>query len=377
MDHQALDNIIYHIISGQGDPSKSFSSVCPMKTLLDLLETIQTILSEEPTVLSLQSNIHVVGDVHGNINDLIRIFEMTGYPPITKYLFLGDYVDRGENSLEVIALLFALKAKYPKHVYMIRGNHEIERISSIYGFYDEISKKYTTRLYGEMTNTFYYLPICAVIQDTIFCVHGGIGPNTKDLSEIKELPKPEDIGSDGAFVDMLWSDPRNMPDSPLDFVPSKRGSGYYFSEKAVDQFLAKNKLSYMIRSHELCLDGYSCTFHNDKCITIFSNTNYCSRRNSAAIAYVDTDCRTEIITLPYLNEKQISKRVPTLPHWLIDSYPMSHSGSQPELVETGETSKYDNYIGRSMLGSVSPIDDSQQTLRERETFSLYKMLLYS
>ena len=96
-------------------------------------------------------------------------------------------------------------------------------------------------------------------------------------------------------------------------------------------------------------------------------------KKDAAVA----DCRTEIITLPYLNEKQISKRVPTLPHWLIDSYPMSHSGSQPELVETGETSKYDNYIGRSMLGSVSPIDDSQQTLRERETFSLYKMLLYS
>lgn len=320
MNTTELNDIIYKIIKSRLNGSPQFYTMCNIESIYNLLERAQEIFSEEPTVLRLKGDIVVVGDIHGNIDDLLRIFELKGYPPASRYLFLGDYIDRGSYSMEVVAMLLALKVKYPEHIFMIRGNHEIERISSVYGFYAELSTKYTSKLYGEMNNMFYELPICAVVGDKVFCVHGGIGPNIKKISEIEEMPKPEDVAGDNAFVDMLWSDPRIMDETDEDeyFIQSKRGSGYYFGEKALDGFLEVNNLSYMIRSHELCQNGYSHPYHNEKCITIFSNTDYCMRRNSAAIAYLDDDCKPKIMTLPYLRESARAILKFVLPIWIID-----------------------------------------------------------
>lgn len=300
MENYEIDSIIFYILRSIEDKSHPFQNCVQVETLYSLIEQTKGELFEEDAVLNLEGNFYVVGDIHGNINDLVRIFQSCGYPPHSKYLFLGDYVDRGNNSLEVICLLFALKSKYPDSIYLIRGNHEIERISNTYGFYDEAMYKFNQTLYNEVTDTFNLLPVAAVINKEVFCVHGGIGPHCDKIENFASAEKPEDVIGDNIYVELLWSDPRNVPN---DFVQSSRGSGYYYNANALSKFLATNGLKTLIRSHEMCKDGYLKPFGDDSCITVFSNTDYCCRKNHAAIAHLQPGKPIEIKKFKYISPK--------------------------------------------------------------------------
>ena len=122
-----------------------------------------------------------LGDVHGQYLDLIRIFEYGGFPPEANYLFLGDYVDRGKNSLETICLLLAYKIKYPENFFLLRGNHECSSINRIYGFYDECKRRFNMKLWKTFTDCFNCLPTCAIIDEKILCMHGGLSPDLSSL----------------------------------------------------------------------------------------------------------------------------------------------------------------------------------------------------
>ncbi|CAG07207.1 unnamed protein product [Tetraodon nigroviridis] len=149
----------------------------------------------------------VGGDVHGQYYDLLRLFEYGGFPPESNYLFLGDYVDRGKQSLETICLLLAYKIKYPENFFLLRGNHECASINRIYGFYDECKRRYNIKLWKTFTDCFNCLPVAAIVDEKIFCCHGGLSPDLQSMEQIRRVMRPTDVPDQGLLCDLLWADP--------------------------------------------------------------------------------------------------------------------------------------------------------------------------
>lgn len=159
------------------------------------------VLSSQPSFVEIESPIYVCGDIHGQYVDLIRIFSTLGFPnKKNRYLFLGDYVDRGKNSLETICLLLCYKIKFPLDFYILRGNHESTSISRMYGFYDECKRKIGIKTWKTFLDIFNWLPITASIDDKILCMHGGISPELKDLEGLRKILRPTDIPNEGNFI---------------------------------------------------------------------------------------------------------------------------------------------------------------------------------
>ncbi|XP_073113184.1 serine/threonine-protein phosphatase PP1 isoform X1 [Elaeis guineensis] len=224
------------------------------------------------------------GDIHGQYNDLLRLFEYGGFPPEANYLFLGDYVDRGKQSLETICLLLAYKIKYPENFFLLRGNHECASINRIYGFYDECKRRFNVRLWRAFTNCFKCLPVAAVIDDKILCMHGGLSPDLSNLDEIKNLPRPTDVPDSGLLCDLLWSDPgRDVQGWGM----NDRGVSYTFGADKVSEFLLNHDLDLVCRAHQVVEDGYE-FFADRQLVTIFSAPNYCGEfDNAGAMMSVD------------------------------------------------------------------------------------------
>lgn len=253
--------------------------------LISLLHLVQEVYYSEPTLLSVSNPINVVGDLHGQYTDLLRIFDSIGHPPTQRYLFLGDYVDRGPNSIETVSLIMAYKVMYPNHVYMLRGNHESAEISRVYGFYAECKRRFSPRLWRRYTECFRYLPIAATIGKRIFCAHGGISPSLNGhLDDLNKLERPLRIGSKGVVTDLLWSD----PDPKIDgWAMNSRGISYTYGQDIIEEFLAKHNLDLIVRAHQVVEDGYQ-FIANRKLVTVFSATNYCGEfDNCGGVMLID------------------------------------------------------------------------------------------
>ncbi|KAJ6408983.1 hypothetical protein OIU84_008641 [Salix udensis] len=214
------------------------------------------------------------GDIHGQYSDLLRLFEYGGFPPSANYLFLGDYVDRGKQSLETICLLLAYKIKYPENFFLLRGNHESASINRIYGFYDECKRRFNVKLWKTFTDCFNCLPVAALIDDKILCMHGGLSPDLTNLDQIRNLPRPTDVPDSGLLCDLLWSD----PDKDIKgWGMNDRGVSYTFGPDKVAEFLMKNDMDLVCRAHQVVEDGYE-FFAERQLVTIFSAPNYCASR---------------------------------------------------------------------------------------------------
>ena len=242
------------------------------------------ILMQQPMLLELTAPIRIVGDTHGQFSDMLRLFEYGGFPPESNYLFLGDYVDRGKQSLECAIMVLAYKIKYPENFFVLRGNHECEAINRIYGFYDECKRRYSIKLWKQFTDVFNVMPVAAVVADKIFCVHGGLSPELTDLDQIKKIQRPTPIPDTGLMCDLIWS----YPDKDLDeWGPNDRGVSFTFGETIVGQFLHKHDLDLICRAHQVVEDGYEFFAHR-QLVTLFSAPNYCGEfDNAAAMMTVD------------------------------------------------------------------------------------------
>ncbi|XP_047325360.1 serine/threonine-protein phosphatase BSL1-like [Impatiens glandulifera] len=262
----------------------------------ELCYAAEQIFMKEPTVLQLKAPIKVFGDLHGQFGDLMRLFDEYGFPSTAgdltyiDYLFLGDYVDRGQHSLETITLLLALKIEYPENVHLIRGNHEAADINALFGFriecIERMGEKDGIWAWTRFNQLFNYLPLAAMIEKKIICMHGGIGRCIHSVDQIEKIERPitMDAGS-LVLMDLLWSDPTEN-DSVEGLRPNARGPGLVtFGPDRVTDFCKKNKLQLIIRAHECVMDGFE-RFAQGQLITLFSATNYCGTANNAGAILV-------------------------------------------------------------------------------------------
>lgn len=255
--------------------------------ILELCAVVSEQLLAEESIISIPPPLAIIGDTHGQFTDTIRILETCGDPSANCYLFLGDYVDRGTQSIENMVLLLTLKVLYPTTIFLLRGNHETEDISTVYGLRDECIRRYNFSLYSSFLRVFDGMPFGAIVGQKMFCVHGGISKQEFDIGVLGAIPRPLDLAIPSPVTDLLWSDPDPHTDG---FHESARGVSETFGKKQARAFLKKNHLEWIVRSHEFCPDGIAFPFGKDGgVITVFSAANYCRTGNSSAVMIVDGD----------------------------------------------------------------------------------------
>ncbi|KAH0833217.1 hypothetical protein J3R83DRAFT_12277 [Lanmaoa asiatica] len=281
-----------------------------------LCDKTREILMEESNVQPVRCPVTVCGDIHGQFHDLSELFRIGGNSPDTNYLFMGDYVDRGYYSVETVTLLVALKLRYRDRVTILRGNHESRQITQVYGFYDECLRKYgNANVWRFFTDLFDFLPLTALIDNQIFCLHGGLSPSIDTLDHVRSIDRVQEVPHEGPMCDLLWSD----PDDRCGWGISPRGAGYTFGQDISEAFNHNNGLTLVARAHQLVMEGYS--WGQDRnVVTIFSAPNYCYRcGNQAAIMEIDEKLSYTFLQFdpaPRAGEPLVSRRVPD--YFLVD-----------------------------------------------------------
>lgn len=310
-----VQDIIKRLLAMRDKPRTS-SVGLTVDELEYLCDTVRDIFNSQPVLLELKPPLTVCGDTHGQFHDLLRIFDIGEYPPKTNYLFLGDYVDRGFQSLETVCLLFCYKILYRENFFMLRGNHECSYINQLYGFRDDCDRLYPGNIPGKkwsvwhmFNDVFKYLPIAAIIDDKIFCIHGGISPHLTSLEDITSMKRPLDVPDEGLLCDLLWSDPDNEVET---WVDNDRGTSVCFGPAVVDEFLEDFRFELICRGHQAVMGGYDFPFFpKQTLVTVFSAPNYCYEfENKAALLLVDENlfCTFKILE-PDVSPNELDMRV--------------------------------------------------------------------
>lgn len=272
------------------------------RELMCIYRMAQEVLFEEGTLLNLTLPITICGDIHGQFYDLLKLFEISGDPSTTRYLFLGDYVDRGYYSIETFALLIAYKVKYPTTFFMIRGNHECRTVNKVYGFYDEIVQRFGHAGPWKLCNeVFDMLPMAAIISNAIYCVHGGLSPEIKLADQVALFERRNELPPSGPLSDIVWSDPEEIQG----WGRNQRGAGCLFGVRPVAEFCHNNQIELVARAHQLMQEGYHYHYNGTQCVTVWSAPNYMYRvGNQASVMKIDSDRKRKFLIFEAVPDEQ-------------------------------------------------------------------------
>ena len=250
--------------------------------IISLINEAQNIFEKDKSLIQVRSPCKIFGNLFGQYSDLMRFFSSFGNPSetnqmgdiyIMNYIFLGNCIDLGFESLEVIFLLIALKVKYPNNIYLIRGNHEDINVNSFNGLSDECKEKLNDNIkspdsiFMKLNNLFNYFPLGITIDQHILCVHSGIGNNIKSISEIENINRPVNIDlndKDNIVNQLLYSDCQEN-ENPMNYK--------IYSKNHLNEFMSNNKLELLITSHKFINEGIK-SFYNDKLIVVNSATDF-------------------------------------------------------------------------------------------------------
>lgn len=256
------------------------------KEVTYLVMASRQIFMSQPMLLEINAPLKICGDIHGQYSDLLRLFDLGEYPPESNYLFLGDYVDRGEQSLETVSLLLAYKLLFPNTFFLLRGNHESSNINRIYGFFDECKRRFSIKLWKLFTDTFNCMPVAAVVEKRILCMHGGLSPELQNLDQIRYILRPSDVPDSGLICDLLWSDPSETSDG---WDENERGVSCTFGGDIVSEAIERFDIDLICRAHQVVEEGFK-FFAARQLITVFSAPNYCGEfDNDGAFLVVTED----------------------------------------------------------------------------------------
>lgn len=282
-----LSDDVYHLpikrmikqvcVAGLEPRGKSNRKFClSADEIRDICKLSQGVFLDESALLRLEAPVKIVGDIHGQFRDLMRLFKKGGMPPAQHYLFLGDYVDRGKQSLETFMLLLLLKLRYPSHIHLLRGNHECAGVTKVYGFYDECKRRSSLKAWRSIVDVFNSLPVAALVGGRIFCVHGGISPSLNSMSQIEAIARPTDVPESGILADLLWSDPDPQV---KEWSENDRGVSFCFGQRSLERFCKHHNFDLVVRGHMVVEDGYE-FFGGRRLVTVFSAPDYCGDFNN-------------------------------------------------------------------------------------------------
>ena len=256
-------------------------SVLSNEKITEILFKAKNILEEDNLLLEFdiqgEDEIYVIGDIHGSLESLLKLYEIFNDKNPTKVIFLGDIVDRGPKQLECLIFILALKILEPHKFFILKGNHETLEMNQAYGFFYEFSERFESyEKFKEILAVYNVLPICAIINKEVLCLHGGIPEDINIIQKLKGLTA-KDLDNSllkslgvGIFQ-IMWNDPKSGLSG---FMDSFRGMGIkFFGEDVFEEFMKKYKLNYLIRAHECFPEGYV-WFFNKRLLSIFSSANY-------------------------------------------------------------------------------------------------------
>jgi len=303
-----INELILRLLS-VGNPEKGLTKSVKETEIISVCSKAREVFMSQSSLIEIDPPVKIVGDVHGQYGDLLRLFNRGGFPPTSNYLFLGDYVDRGRQNLETILLLFCYKLKYPNNFFLLRGNHECQNVNRVYGFYEECNRRYQSpRMWQAFQDTFACMPLSGLIGERILCMHGGLSPLLKKIDQLRNIPRPTEATGQTLEMDLLWADPVV---GLTGFQENMRGASYGFGSDVLSMLCKELNIDLVARAHQVVQDGYE-FFGNRKLVTIFSAPHYCGQfDNAAAMLIVNEELVCSFQILRPTTGRGQTKVVPT------------------------------------------------------------------